>query len=77
MKRAAPRPICPECGSADVVVGNKTGTCNRCGELFRAEQARGYLKGTGEQRSSIEERWRTAEGEDMAEENSVRRSMRR
>lgn len=77
MKRAKPRPICPDCGSADVVVGDKTGTCNRCGEMFRAERARGYVTGVGEQRNSIEERWRKAEGEDMAEENDMRRSMYR
>lgn len=77
MKRPAPRPICPDCGSADVVVGDKTGTCNRCGEMFRASRARDYSCGTGEQRSSIEERWRALEAEDLAEEWRARRSMAR
>jgi tRNA(Ile2) C34 agmatinyltransferase TiaS len=56
--KAKPRPICPECGSADVVVGNKTGTCNRCGETFHAKAAFDYPGGLGEgiQRSSTEER---------------------
>lgn len=70
MKRPAPRPICPECGSADVVVGDKTGTCNRCGELFRAGAARAYLAGVDGpmSRSSIEDRWRQLEAEDLDEQ---------
>ena len=48
------RPICPECGSADVVVTAKTGKCNRCTEIFRAEAATSYPKGTSEQSASTD-----------------------
>lgn len=47
-KPQRPRPICPECGSADVIVGDKTGTCNRCAEHFPTARAFDYPKGTGE-----------------------------
>lgn len=50
------RPICPECGSADVVVTAKTGKCNRCSEMFRAEAATAYPKGSGEQSASTNTR---------------------
>lgn len=46
------RPICPECGSADVVVTAKTGKCNRCEQIFRAEATTAYPKGSGEQSAS-------------------------
>src|SRR4051794_14911739 len=52
-----PRPICPECGSADVVVGSKTGKCNRCGEMFQTERGFNYPLSLGEgmQRSSVDD----------------------
>lgn len=49
-KRKSQRPICPQCGSADVVAGQKTGKCNHCGEMFEAIEATNYFAGTGEAR---------------------------
>lgn len=63
-KRLKARPICPECGSADVVVGGKTGVCNRCGEMFRAASATDYPKGTGESRSSVDVEVRSRDDDD-------------
>lgn len=54
-RQQRPRPICPECGSADVVVGDKTGSCNRCGEKFPSKNAFDYPKGAGETRFSTDE----------------------
>lgn len=30
-------PVCPQCGSDDVVVGDATCSCNGCGERFATE----------------------------------------
>lgn len=29
--------ICPECGSADIVIGDQHCVCNSCGEVFRTD----------------------------------------
>lgn len=31
---APARQLCPQCGSDDVVIGDVTSLCNRCGEVF-------------------------------------------
>lgn len=60
-----PRPICPECGSADVVTSDKTGSCNRCGETFSTERALSYIKGTGERRHIERRRLSDEEADDQ------------
>jgi len=79
MKRAGPRPICPECGSADVVVGDKTGSCNRCGEMFQSKKFFDYPGGPqeGMQRSSLDDVEARSRGDDDWMAVEARRGARR
>lgn len=78
MKRLKPRPICPQCGSADVVVGDKTGVCNRCGEMFRATAATDYPIGAvGEWRSSVDDIEARSRDDDDWIASEYRRAMSR
>lgn len=50
-----PRPICPNCGSADVIAGPVVCRCNHCGKAARTAKFLDYPKGTGETRFSTDE----------------------
>lgn len=38
-KLRLPQPLCPECGSIDLIEGDQTIMCNRCGETSRRVDA--------------------------------------